>query len=160
MTPGLRLLIDTNVWMDYFLDRSASHDLARSVILEATRREVCLLSAIHSAKDCFFLIQLELKRMERSENGCVSDQAASAIREVAWSCMRAMRQLSTVVAADMADMVEAAVMRDLHPDFEDNLIGAAVLRAGADHVVTSDRALLAHQPVSCITLEQALRLIA
>ena len=156
----LKLLLDTNVWLDHFLDRSARHDLARNVVIEAARRNIILLCAVHSLKDCYFLVNAELRRMERAENGTVSASAAASISEVAWSCIRSMRKLSYIVPADDSDVVEAAIMRANHHDFEGNLIIAAADRAQADHVVTSDAALLAHHPNRCISLDDASKLIA
>ena len=156
----LKLLLDTNVWLDHFLDRSARHDLARSVVVEAARRDVTLLCAVHSLKDSFFLLNAELKRMERAENGTISTSAAASINEVAWSCMRSMRRLSYIVPADDSDVIEAAIMRANHSDFEDNLIMAAADRAQADHIVTSDATLLTHYPNRSIPLDKALKLFA
>ena len=156
----LKLLVDTNVWLDHFLDRSSMHDLARAVVVEASRRDVALCCTVHSVKDCYFLLNAELKHIEQAENGAVSQSAASAIREVAWSGVQALRKLAYVVPADDSDIIEAAIMRANHPDFEDNLVLAAAARAQADYVVTSDAALLAHCPERCIPPDRALELIA
>ena len=50
-------------------------------------------------------------------------------------------------------------MRAGHPDFEDNLIAAAALRAQTDYVVTSDTGMLSHQPVPSMFPEAALELV-
>lgn len=153
---GLRLLLDTNVWLDYFLDRSALHDEAGDLIVEATANGIELLTALPSVKDCYLLVQVELKRMERAANGAVSEGAAKAINEIAWSCVSNMRKLSYIVPSAEDDMIEALIMRDVHPDFEDNLVVAAALRGRADYLVTSDARLLAHQPVPCVSVADAL----
>ena len=155
----LKLLLDTNVWLDYFIDRSAMHDRARDVVLRCIDKDVGLLAALPSVKDCFFLISQELKRTERSEAGTVSESAAVAIREVAWSCTSSIRKLAYIVPSDESDMLEAMLLRDAHPDFEDNLVLAAALRAQADYVVTSDQTLIAHAPMSCLSLDDTLKLV-
>ena len=54
-------------------------------------------------------------------------------------------------AADLTDeALRAMTYRDLHDDFEDDLLLAAAARVDADYVVTSDRALLRHAPVACL----------
>lgn len=156
---GASLLLDTNVWLDYFIDRSAMHDQARDLVVRCTKQEIALLATMSSAKDCFFLVMQELKRMERAEFGEVSEQAARAIREVAWSCVASMRKLAYIVPADESDMIEALIMRSAHEDFEDNLVVAAAIRAQADYLVTSDKALLAHCPTSCLSVAEALDVV-
>ena len=152
----MSLLLDTNVWLDYFIDRSAYHDLAHDVIARCIREGHVILAAAPSVKDCFFLVAQELKRIERAENGNVSESAGAAINEVAWSCILSMRRLAYIVPTDDSDVVEAAILREVHPDFEDNLVVAAAKRARANYLVTSDKALLAHAPFPCLSLEQAL----
>ena len=156
---SLTLLVDTNVWLDFFIERSFKHEIARRLVVEAQMRNIQLFTAVHTVKDCYFLINAELKRMERAERGTVSESSALAMREVAWSCVKNLRRLSYIVPADDSDAIEAIIMRAEHPDFEDNLIAAAALRARADCVVTLDAGMLAHQPVSCITPEEALDLV-
>lgn len=151
----LRVLLDTNVWLDYFIDRSVMHDLAREVVKRCIRNELTILAAAPSTKDCFFLVAQELKRIERAANGSVSESAAATVNEIAWSCVLSMRKLAYIVPVDDSDVIEAAVLRSVHSDFEDNLVVAAAMRAQADYLVTSDKALLAHAPVTCISLDQA-----
>ena len=152
-----KFLLDTNVWLDYFLDRSALHERAVDFVCAAVAGDAALLTALPSVKDCYFLVQLELKRMERAANGSISESAASAINAVAWSCVSSMRKLSLIVPSAENDMIEALIMRDLHQDFEDNLVAAAALHAKADYLVSSDKQLIAHQPVPCISLEDAIK---
>ena len=154
-----KLLLDTNVWLDYFIDRSSLHDQANALVRSCIAKDVVLMAALPSLKDCFFLVSLELKRIERSQRGMVSEQAANAIRKVAWSCVTSMRKLAYVVPADDTDVVEAAIMRTAHPDFEDNLVVAAALRAQADYLVTSDKSLARHAPIECLSLDEALAIV-
>ena len=43
-----KLLLDTNVWLDYFIDRSAKHDLAGKLVVDATAAEAFLLTSVSS----------------------------------------------------------------------------------------------------------------
>lgn len=155
-----RLLLDTNVWLDYFLDRSDMHDAARDLVIRALGRNVQLLAAISTVKDCYFLIAAELKRMERESSGAVSQAAAEAIREVSWSCITSMRKIAFIVPSDETDMIEAMMMRPLHPDFEDNLVVAAAMRAQADYLVTSDKQLLGRNLGYCLSVRDALAFVS
>ena len=156
---AMSVLLDTNVWLDHFIDRSATHDLAHDIVTLCIRRDHRILAAAPSVKDCFFLVAQELKRIERSQHGSVSESAASTINEVAWSCVLVMRKLAYIVPLDDSDVIEAAILRPSHSDFEDNLIVAAAERARADYLVTSDKALLAHAPIACISPVQALEIL-
>ena len=156
---GISVLLDTNVWLDHFIDRSATHDLANSIVMRCIRNDHRILAAAPSTKDCFFLVAQELKRIERSQHGCVSESAAKAINEVAWSCVLSMRKLAYIVPLDDSDVVEAAILRSSHFDYEDNLIIAAAERGRADYLVTSDKVLLAHAPVACISPVRALEIL-
>ena len=158
--PRYRFLVDSNVWLDAFVDRSRSHDAAASFLKKARLRNIPLFTAIEVTKDVYYLVSLELKRMQRAQTGTVTEPFANAVREAAWSCVSTMRRQSTIVAADMSDMVEAITLRADHDDYEDNLVVAAAMRAGATHIVSSDRQLQAHSPIACIGIDEALELIS
>ena len=53
----LRLLVDTNVWIDYFIDRSRSHAAAVSLVSEAQAADVDLFSSIETTKKCLDLAE-------------------------------------------------------------------------------------------------------
>ena len=58
--------------------------------------------------------------------------------------------LSLIVPVGQNEALRAMTYRDLHDDFEGDLLLAAAARVDADYVVTSDRALLRHAPVACL----------
>ena len=155
----LRLLVDTNVWIDYFIDRSRSHAAAVSLVSEAQAADVDLFSSIETTKDVFYMLSCEFKRMQREATGEVSEQFAHAANEAAWSCLASLRRRSIVVGADSSDMVEAMARRANHADYEDNLQIAAALRARATHIVSSDKRFQAHSPIPCVSIEEARRLM-
>lgn len=158
MTKPL-LLIDTNVWLDFFIDRSSRHDSAGALIAKANRQGATLLTPVAAVKDIYFLIGLELKRMQREAKAEGTESFANSVDEVAWACISSLRRQSVIVGADATDMIEALAMRPSHSDFEDDLIAAALQRAHADYLVTSDEGLLRHQPVPCISIDEALELL-
>lgn len=157
---GPSFLVDSNVWIDAFIDRSARHELANSFLKEARLRDAALFTPVESTKDVFYLVTCELKRMQREETGAATEAFACAASEIAWSCVTAMRRFSTVVGADASDVVEATALRADHDDYEDNLIVAAALRACVTYIVSSDKTLQRHSCVPCIGLEEALKLVA
>lgn len=155
-----RFLLDTNVWLDYFLDRGKLHEITASLIGSAFSTDnIQLCTAILSTRDVYYYVQKELKRASVEEEGEVTEANVYAAHEVAWACLTTLRNLSFVVPADETDMVEASVLRETHFDYEDNLIAAAAKRVKAECIVTSDEQMLKHQPYKCITPEAAIKLI-
>lgn len=158
--PTTSLLLDTNVWVDFFIDRNLNHDHARKLVKAARAKGVPLFTSIETTKDVFFIVALELKRAQREASRVVTDEFANAVNETAWSCLGSMRRQSTVIGADHSDMIEAMTLRHAHGDYEDNLIVAAAMRAKASHIVSSDEQLRKHSPIPCISVEEALATIA
>ena len=151
-------LLDTNVWVDFFIDRSRNHDLAASLVATARCNGIPLYSPIEATKDVYFIVAAELKRLEREASGTVSGSFANATNEIAWSALNTIRRQSTIVGADLSDVIEAIALRNDHSDYEDNLIIAAARRAHASRIVSSDTLLQKHSPIPCIGLQEALEL--
>lgn len=152
----LAFLLDTNVWVDFFIDRGRNHDPAVNLVAAARTQDIPLFTSIETTKDVYYIVASELKRMNRESSGHLDDSFVRAVNETAWSCLSALRRHSTVVAADANDMIEAMVQRADHGDYEDNLVIAAARRASATHIVSSDASLQAHSPIPCIGIAQAL----
>ena len=83
----------------------------------------------------------------------------TAIRQLAWGCMRNMNEVATPIGADVSDIWLADKYLKIHPDFEDNLVLAACRRVKADFLVTNDAQLIAHADVVAKTPEQMLQLL-
>lgn len=158
--PGLAFLVDTNVWIDFFIDRGRNHDDAVAFVLASQERGIPLFTPIEGTKDVFFAVACELKRLQRKEKGAITEQFANAAEEAAWSCLSTLRKHSVIVAADANDMIEAMVQRSNHGDYEDNLVVAAAMRASATHIVSSDAKFQRHSPVPCVSIAEALDLAA
>lgn len=155
------LLLDTNIWLDYFLGGREGGFLARKLVVQAESHGVTLLYAAPETKDIFYLLASELKRQARAERGgTLPESEALAAQEAAWSCLESLDKAAAAVGCDISDIWIARKHRSVHQDYEDNLILAAVLRSGANMLVTSDQALLAHAPaaaIACGTCEDALK---
>ena len=150
------VLVDTNVWLDHFLCRQRDGQNVDDFVRYARMHSANIVYPVHIVKDVFFFIQKELKDDAR-KNGRLTESSANAIREVAWACVRAMRETATAVAADESDVFEACRLRDLHEDLEDNLVLAAAERAHVDMIVTSDQQLLKKSPVPALAPSDAVK---
>jgi predicted nucleic acid-binding protein len=152
------LFLDTNVWVDYFLDRGIRHGLAGRLVAVADQREVSLYTSLTSLKDTYYIVAAELKHIARDE-GRLDAGNAGAINQIAWSCVHSMLEYSTVIPAGTGDVWEASMLRTVHADFEDNLLLAVAKKCRADVLVTEDAALRAHAPLRTASIEEAIALL-
>lgn len=154
------LLMDTNVWLDYFMGGRSGHGEACRLINAAIENDVRLLHASLSAKDLFYLVSAGFEHACRQQNGGVlAQEAATAARETAWACLQTLGVLSSPVGCDQSDIWVAEKQRVVHGDFEDDLIIAAAMRSNADVLVTRDEKFLRHCPVAALRPADAIRLL-
>lgn len=154
---GTSLLLDTNVWLDYFIESRSGHHAAFQLIDAAFQREIALLFAVTSSKDIFYTANRAAKYWYReSHDGELTDSAALAAQEIAWGCLNQLRELGTAVDCDLSDVWLACKHRPIHGDYEDDLILAAVQRVGSTMLVTNDEKLLRHCPMAALDVKDAL----
>lgn len=154
------ILVDTNIWIDYYLGYRTGHAQARELLAQANHADVDILHAVTSTKDVFFLVAADFKREARKQaQGVLSPSAAQAAQAVAWACVDNIQTISTAVGCDQSDVWIARKQRELHSDYEDNLIVAAAMRSKASLLVTNDEKLLRHCPVAALCAEDALKVL-
>lgn len=150
-----RLLVDTNIWLDYFLAEGPSLAAIQGIIEASVDGRTDLLYAPTSAKDLFYLIPRRLRLADASD----ARKPAESYQPAAWACVERMMELATAAPLSYAECELARMLRSTFGDFEDNLIVAAGETAKADYIVTNDRQLLSAVPEACITPERALALL-
>ena len=153
------LLVDTNIWLDYFLANRPAHAAAMSFMLFAHEHGYPLLYPTAIVKDVFYLTANAFKRDMCNENGRLTERDAAAATEIAWGCVGNMREQATAVGSDESDLWTACGLCNLHNDLEDNLVVAAAQRADATYLVTNDELLIKHAPVAALTPSDALTLL-
>ena len=152
----MRVLVDTNVWLDQFLPGRQHAKESRSFVERAIQTDVDLAYAAGSLKDVFYLIDHEAKRLAREKTGTLTQKDALVAQEYAWSCIEAIQDLASPVGMDLVDIRKASIWRASNTDFEGNLIRAAAERLEADLVVTWDKGMLAKSFVPTVTPADAL----
>ena len=151
------LLLDTNVWLSYYLGSREDSDLAKRLLNLAVENDAQLAYAVTTAKDLFFLLAADCKRAYKTGHGQLTEAAAATANELAWGCVRHLSELAIVVPCDHTDVWMAQKQRRLHGDFEDDLVIAAAMRVKADLLVTADKALLLHAPVAAVDVADAIK---
>lgn len=156
-TRRFSLLLDTNVWVDYYLGYRPLHKQACELVRLAVKLDADLLYAVASSKDLFFLIAADFKREYRRAHAGVLDAGGTASADaMAWGCLDHLTENAAAVGCDLSDIWLARKQRPLHADYEDNLVVAAAQRAKADLFVTSDERLLRHCPVAALDVPDAI----
>lgn len=155
-----KILVDTTIWVDYYLDRNRhAHEVASTLIAESLARGAVLYTSAAAMSEIFFILCQETKRLLRKDGVAIDSGMVAAVRESAWATLRSLMELSLLVPISKSEMLRAMTYRPLHDDFEDDLVLAAASRADVDCVVTSDVSLAKHAPLACLTPEDLLALL-
>lgn len=150
------LLLDTNVWISFFVDGDPSHDEAVLLLKEAIRNNVTLCYTASTLKDVFYIVP---RRARSKASDAGFDVTHATFAPIAWACIDEMTEIAVAVGQSLPECSLAWMLRGEHPDLEDNLIMAAAETSNVNFVVTYDRDMLEHFSPACITPAQALRLL-
>ena len=152
----LRVLVCTDVWVDYLTDRNGhAADIVR-VFEWVERRGGTLLTAVSSLQDIFsFVASFVQERLAQD-----GDQTSEASRRaVAWECIRLVRARSAIVGADLGDCFEAEAFRSTCCSLSDALTLAAVRRGKAHLVLSEQDSLRAAAPVPAYSVGELVALL-
>lgn len=161
MIPTNAILVDTNVWLDYFLGDRANHLSSKEFILRARAAKAPLVITPHSLCNVFYVMQTQLKSKNRVDGKLTPEEAASSARVAAWAVVDCVMNMATVGPSDQIDAFFAAKNREQHYDFEDNMVLACAKRTRARMLVTNDKNLIKHvRTIVAMTAEDAAALLA
>lgn len=163
-----KLVVDTNVWLDYYLPGRPAHESARRFFDAALAVDAEIFVSIATVKDFHYLMNAQMKRMmceDRREEGqdasqvVLSPSETAAARALARGYRDNLLELADVVGADTSDVWLARKYEKLHDDFEDDLIIAAMKRVDADLLVTNDWQFIHRSPVAAVSAQDATLLL-
>ena len=154
------IVVDTNIWIDYLFGDRAENGAAKRFLLEARRIDAPLVIAPHSLCDVFFIVQQRLKEMNRQDGKLAPEEAAASARSTAWASIDFIMELAAAGPSDQADALIAAKYRNVHGDYEDNLVIACAMRTEARLLVTNNAKLIRHSPVAAMRANDAANLLA
>ncbi len=146
-----RILLDTNVLLDYLLIAMITPRW-RNRLWNLARDNVTLLCASLSLKDIAYLSSSAIRREFKSNESEVENFTQSFLSSrVPWHCIEQVKEMCDIVAVDESTCDKAFSLQKRHRDFEDDLIIVAAQQSGANCVVTSDAELISHFPEYCKT---------
>lgn len=154
MNKRLLLLVDTNVWIDYFMKNEPIWRDCTSIVEAAAEDRVDLLVTPTTLKDIFYIIPRLLRR-----EGAGSADADTSFKPSAWACIELVLSIATPAPQSSAECELARALKGKIDDYEDGLVFAAAETTNADYIVTSDRQLLNSYPEVFVTPKRALELL-
>ena len=159
-TNGQALLLDTNVWLDYFDQSRVGFASAVALIRYAKQEGIDLLIAPTSCKDFYYQCVLAIKRDVRRAGREVTREVADAAEEYAWGCLQSITEIATVASMGLVDVAMSRTIHRVHRDFEDDLIVAVATRCQVTYLVTGNRRLAANSPVPTLNARQAFEMLS
>lgn len=153
MSDSIKILLDANIWMDLYFPDRAGHACANELIDLAFSMDADVHYAANTITDVFFLARATQKQALRSEGLELTDGLSSAANEIAWGCIRNMYEVASPIPTSIPVLFLATKMKDVHPDFEDDVILASAQTADIDFLVTNDKGLLAKAIVPALSCE-------
>lgn len=157
----LKILIDTNIWLDYFLARSDQHRVVSEFLaLAVERKDLMLYVTPLSLKDIAYQLASQMQLDARRAGREVDTHVAAAAREVSWGCVRNVLKKAIVAPVGNTEVLNAFVFKRFHDDLEDDLILGTLDAIDGDYLMTHDAALARHTGDLCITAEEGLALLA
>ena len=154
------IVVDTNVWMDYFMGSREGNEQAVDFVEQALRLDMALVIPPHCLSTLFFILQQELKAMNRRDGKLSDENAALTARKAAWAAIDFVLELASVGPTDQMDALIASKQRALHDDLEDNLVIACAMRTNARMLVTNNEKLIKHSPVVTMNARDAAALLS
>lgn len=137
---GLRILVDTNILLDYLLCREPFDRWARDIVIACRKKQVSGCIAAHSVSNMFFILRKAYSIEERRR------------------LLRNLCELFDVEGIDKAKILEA-LDNERVPDFEDCLQMECAMAFQADYIVTRNRDDFRESRIPCIEPEEFCRLL-
>ena len=86
------IVVDTDVWLDYYLGFREGNRDACELLAAANRAGVNLLCAVTTIKDLFYLTAADFKRDRRSRHGGqLNEEGVAASHATAWACLKNLK---------------------------------------------------------------------
>ena len=136
----MKVLFDTNVILDYLIQREPFYSDSREVILLSAEKKLDGIIGAGSIADIHYICRKEYQNVEKSLNLIID-----------------LLKLVTLVDTKAYDINNAVAFT--MPDFEDAIIAATALRETAEYIITRNIKDFAQSPIPAITPSDLLKTI-
>lgn len=154
------IVVDKNVWLDFYLHERTFHEEAARFIQVAEKFSANLGTPADAVNLVFYTIEKSMKQLVRESGGTVDAATARGINNYAWSCVDHMTDLSISIPMDDRTAWLARHYRDTTSDYEDGSVLAACELCKARYLVTHDKKLAAQANIATKTAAEMADLIA
>jgi len=137
---GLRILVDTNILLDYLLCREPYDQAAKNIIIACKQKQVSGCIAAHSISNMFFILRKAFSAQERR------------------SLLRNLCDLFEVEGIDKVKILEA-LENENFSDFEDCLQMECAKAFRADYIVTRNVSDFKESKIPCMEPEEFCEII-
>lgn len=142
------IVVDKNIWLDFYLKERALHEEAVRFIRTAEEYDANLGMPADAVNEVFYIVSKYLKQKARENDGVVDERTARGINDFAWNCVDHMTDLAVSIPLDDRTAWLARHYRDVTSDYEDGSVLAACELCKARYLVTHDRKLAAQANIA------------
>lgn len=154
------IVVDKNIWLDFYLRERPQHEDAVRFIRTAERFEANLGTPADAVNEVFYIVGKCLKQKIRENGGVVDESTARSINDFAWQCVEHMTDLAVSIPMDDRTAWLTRHYREITSDYEDGSVLAACELCKARYLVTHDNKLAAQANIATKTAVEMADLIA
>ena len=154
------IVVDKNIWLDFYLRERPQHEDAVHFIRTAERFEANLGTPADAVNEVFYIVGKCLKQKIRENGGVVDESTARSINDFAWQCVEHMTDLAVSIPMDDRTAWLTRHYREITSDYEDGSVLAACELCKARYLVTHDKKLAAQANIATKTAVEMADLIA
>ena len=137
-----RVLLDTNILVDYLDARRAKHSLARELVHAALGAGMALAAAASSYKDMYYILRRSLK-----------DEVGAR------GLIRGLIECVPITAVDLRAADLAPAIASNEPDFEDGIVRTLAEAWGASFIISRDERAFAGSSIPRVSAREFLELV-
>lgn len=142
----------------YFPDRPGHKSANQLIDLMIDDAE--LYYAASTMTDVFFLSKTTQKKLLKDDGIELTDTMSAAANEIAWGCIKNMYEIASPIPTSIPVLFLSTKMKDIHNDFEDDVLLASAQTADIDYLITNDKTLLIKSTVQALSCEDFLKMAA
>ena len=135
----MRVLLDTNVLLDYLVEREPYYESAKTIIFMCAKKEIDGYIAAHSVMNAFYILRKDFSINERR------------------SILLKLCELVEIVGIDKSKII-SSLSNEQFSDFEDRLQTECAIECNAKYIITRNIKDFTHSEIPAIEPVEFLKL--